>query len=283
MPAKKKRKTVRKPSQKVDHDLEKGAEQFAEEMGKMGERFGSHSERKGKDMESWSHRTFGVVGPLLSSVFGVIVLALFLWVLNMINIPLGVGLLQNIHAFLAVHIGWFFLLFIFFSYTSYMSKASPYVYRPLSPIVSAAGITVAVWVMASAVRVVNISIGSGTLTSISAFLEGSLGVIFYALIIIGYLILIFSGAVKTHKRHVKEIPEEKPKKAVKAPYVHRLYRSGNDRILGGVCGGIAEYLGIDPVIIRLLWVIASLAWGSGILLYIILWIIMPRNPKHEWQ
>lgn len=281
MPAKKKKKVTRKPSPKVEHDFEKGVEQFAEEMGELGERFGSHCERKGKDMESWSHRTFGLVDPLLSSVLGVILLAVFLWVLNLINIPLGVGLLQNIHAFLAVHIGWFFLLFIFFSYTSYMSKASPHVYRSLSPIFSAAGITVAVWIIASAVKVVNISIGSKTLTSISAFLEGSLGVIFYVLILIGYLILI-SGAVKMRKQHVKEIPEEKPKKAVKAPGVHRLYRSGNDRILGGVCGGIAEYLGIDPVIIRILWAIGSLAWGLGVLLYIIFWIIMPRNPKHEW-
>jgi len=63
----------------------------------------------------------------------------------------------------------------------------------------------------------------------------------------------------------------------------RLYRSGKNKILGGVCGGIAEYFGVDPVLIRLLWVIITLAWGSGILLYIIAWIIMPRNPKHKWK
>jgi len=283
MPAKKKRKVTRRPSHKVDHDLGKGVEQFAEEVGKLGEKFGSHYEKKGKEMEGWSHQTLGVVGPLISSVLGVILLAVLLWVLNMINIPLGVGLLHNIHAFLAVHIGWFFLLFIFFSYTSYMSKLSPHVYRPLSPIVSAAGITVAVWIIASAVKVVNISMGSVTLAGVSAFLEGSIGTVFCILILIGYLILIFGGAVKIHKRHANELPEEKPKKAVKAPGVHRLYRSGNDRILGGVCAGIAEYIGIDPVIIRLLWIIASLAWGSGILFYIIMWIIMPRNPNHKWD
>jgi len=63
----------------------------------------------------------------------------------------------------------------------------------------------------------------------------------------------------------------------------RLYRSEKNKILGGVCGGIAEYFGVDPVLIRLLWVIITLAWGSGILLYIIAWIIMPRNPKHKWK
>jgi len=65
--------------------------------------------------------------------------------------------------------------------------------------------------------------------------------------------------------------------------IRRIYRSGEERILGGVCGGIAEYLNVDPVLIRLLWVMGSLAWGAGIFLYIIAWIIIPRNPKHKWE
>ena len=64
--------------------------------------------------------------------------------------------------------------------------------------------------------------------------------------------------------------------------IQRLYRSGTDRIIGGVCGGIGEYLGWDPVVVRLLWVIGTLAWLAGLLLYIIAWIIIPRNPKHKW-
>ena len=63
----------------------------------------------------------------------------------------------------------------------------------------------------------------------------------------------------------------------------RLFRSGKDRILGGVCGGIGEYFGVDPVLVRLLWVLFSIAYGSGILAYIIAWIIIPRNPKQNWD
>ncbi|VVB60165.1 PspC domain protein [uncultured archaeon] len=64
--------------------------------------------------------------------------------------------------------------------------------------------------------------------------------------------------------------------------VKRLYRSGKDRILGGVCGGIAEYFNVDPTLIRLLWVLFTLAsFGTGILLYIIAWIIVPRNPRDK--
>jgi len=57
----------------------------------------------------------------------------------------------------------------------------------------------------------------------------------------------------------------------------RLYRSNKNKVIAGVCGGIGEYLGIDPVIIRLLWVVFALAYGSGILAYLIAWLIIPRK------
>ena len=68
---------------------------------------------------------------------------------------------------------------------------------------------------------------------------------------------------------------KRAKKAASGP--RRLYRSGRDKILGGVCGGIGEYLGVDPVIIRLLWIVATFAWGTGVLAYIIAWIIIPEE------
>jgi phage shock protein C len=70
---------------------------------------------------------------------------------------------------------------------------------------------------------------------------------------------------------------------MKMSKVKRLYRSGRDRILGGVCGGLGDYFNVDPVIIRLLWVLFSFIYGVGLLAYLIAWIIIPRNPKHEWS
>lgn len=64
--------------------------------------------------------------------------------------------------------------------------------------------------------------------------------------------------------------------------VKRLYRSGKDRILGGVCGGLSEHFNVDPTIVRLLWVLFILAYGVGLLFYLIAWFIIPRNPKHKW-
>jgi phage shock protein C len=58
----------------------------------------------------------------------------------------------------------------------------------------------------------------------------------------------------------------------------RLYRSRNDRTLAGVCAGIAEYFGWDPTLVRLAWVLLTLLGGSGILLYLIMWLVVPETP-----
>ncbi|MCX7798619.1 MAG: PspC domain-containing protein [Melioribacter sp.] len=58
----------------------------------------------------------------------------------------------------------------------------------------------------------------------------------------------------------------------------KLYRSRKFRILGGVAGGLAEYLGLDPILMRIIFVLITLINGIGVLLYIILWIIVPEEP-----
>ncbi len=57
--------------------------------------------------------------------------------------------------------------------------------------------------------------------------------------------------------------------------VKRLVRSERNKVVGGVCGGLGEYLDIDPTIIRLVFVVFTLAGGSGVLVYLILWLVMP--------
>ncbi|MCB0505837.1 MAG: PspC domain-containing protein [Cyclobacteriaceae bacterium] len=59
----------------------------------------------------------------------------------------------------------------------------------------------------------------------------------------------------------------------------KLERTSDDKIIAGVCGGIAKYLGWDPAIVRLLYVLVSIfsAAFPGVLVYIILWIVMPEE------
>ena len=59
-----------------------------------------------------------------------------------------------------------------------------------------------------------------------------------------------------------------------------LYKSKNNRMVDGVCGGIAEYFDIDPTPVRLGWVMFCALGGSGILAYIIAAVVIPRRPEY---
>jgi phage shock protein PspC (stress-responsive transcriptional regulator) len=58
----------------------------------------------------------------------------------------------------------------------------------------------------------------------------------------------------------------------------RLYRSTTSKVFGGVAGGIAEYFNMDPVIIRVIFVLAAIFGGGGVLIYLVLWIAVPERP-----
>jgi len=58
----------------------------------------------------------------------------------------------------------------------------------------------------------------------------------------------------------------------------KLYRSRVDRKIGGVCGGLGEYFGIDPTLVRLLFVLGVLFVGGALLAYLILLIVIPEEP-----
>ncbi|MGB9634127.1 MAG: PspC domain-containing protein [Chloroflexaceae bacterium] len=59
----------------------------------------------------------------------------------------------------------------------------------------------------------------------------------------------------------------------------RLRRSATESMVAGVCGGLAEYFNIDPVIVRLIFVVVTLTSGLGLPAYLILWVVMPRAPS----
>jgi phage shock protein C len=63
------------------------------------------------------------------------------------------------------------------------------------------------------------------------------------------------------------------------PESRKLYRSRNNRMIVGVCAGLADFFGIDPTVIRLLFVVgALLGFGSFILIYIVMFIVVPEEP-----
>ncbi len=58
----------------------------------------------------------------------------------------------------------------------------------------------------------------------------------------------------------------------------KLYKSNANKVIDGVCGGIGEYFNIDPTLVRLAWVVFCALGGSGLLAYIIMALIIPRQP-----
>ncbi len=58
---------------------------------------------------------------------------------------------------------------------------------------------------------------------------------------------------------------------------NRLYRIVNGRVIGGVAGGLAEFFGIDPTIIRIIFILLTIMGGGGLLIYIVLWIVVPQR------
>ena len=63
----------------------------------------------------------------------------------------------------------------------------------------------------------------------------------------------------------------------KHPY-KRLWRSRDDRRIAGVCGGIGEYFGVDPVWIRVLFIVFFLAGGAAFIAYLVMWLVVPLKP-----
>lgn len=63
----------------------------------------------------------------------------------------------------------------------------------------------------------------------------------------------------------------------------RLYRSTTDRVIGGVASGLASYFKLDPLLVRLLFVIFAIVGGGAVLIYIILWIVTPDAPGENNQ
>lgn len=63
----------------------------------------------------------------------------------------------------------------------------------------------------------------------------------------------------------------------------KLYRSDKERMLAGICGGLAEYFGVDPTWIRLFFVLFALLGGVAILVYLVMWVIVPLAPGTDDQ
>ncbi len=277
-------------NKEIEKTVEEKAEDFGEEMEKIGERIGRRIEQK-IDKKSFSQRVFGTLLPLLQSILGLIIIGIAVLAIDALNSHLGSGFLLSLSLFLTNNLGILFIILLIFSYVSYFQKNFRHLHRVFSPVFAAFAITVFFWIIASILGMVRISVGRFSFASISNIIMNNLWNIFIFFMIILYLIVMVKMNMNTpnkpkkeaRKKDEKKEETEKTEKKENQEEIKRLYRSSKEKILGGVAGGMSEYLKVDPVLLRLLWVaLILLSGGFGLILYIICWIIIPRNPEHEW-
>lgn len=270
---------------KAGKTIGQGMKNFGEEVGDIGKRVGKEIEKTSKEIESWYDRTFGIFWPFIVSLVGIVILWLVIEIMRIMSDENPVfGKLSD---FLLAYLWLFFGLMLFFSYTAYTSrKYKPF--RWVSPIISAIGIVIIIWIVMEIFKILDF-LGIPFFETSALMIERILPLIFVLVLVVGYLVLMLTVTVKqTLQSYEERVAQDdsKPSESSSAESgeYRRLYRSGKNRILGGVCGGIAEYFKIDPVLIRMLWIIiVFFPPGLGILLYFIFWIVVPRNPNHSWH
>ncbi len=175
-------------------EMDRRGKEFAEEEERFGERFGRRFEYGAREWErrEWWFRTFGVIGPLIGSIFGIVCLAIGILFLNLVNLVLGSIFISAISGFLLANLGLFFLIFLFFGYSDYLHKLYPREYWLISPIITGAGVVIALWIIAWILNLINISLGSSTVASIVNFLYINLLGIFIIIVILGYVFAIIA-------------------------------------------------------------------------------------------
>ncbi len=289
MPKKKARKTKQTQTVSPREKLKEQAKQFGKEAEALGKQMGVKGEEFGKRVRERTdgccgRGAFGVVGLVFSIILGIVGLAISIWALNFLAQRTENSILYELHDFLLSNLGIFILIFLVSSALTYFSRCCRTGRMLVSPISAAFGITVFLWI-ASSIILINSGVMNSAIISAADYAKSHLLGLFWFFLIISYFFLfiqlIFEG-ISGVNRNIDNWSSLAMKEHRDSTAPNRLYRSGKDRILGGVCGGLAEYLGVDPVLIRLIWAVAVFFFGTGVLLYIICWIIIPRNPNHPW-
>lgn len=90
-----------------------------------------------------------------------------------------------------------------------------------------------------------------------------------------------TASAKTEQQNDNSQSASSQQSSTNAGHSKRLFRTENDKVVGGVCGGLANYFGLDPVVVRIIFVVVALAFGTGILAYLILWLAVPSSASVE--
>jgi phage shock protein C len=227
-------------------------------------------------------RSFKGVGPLLKALIGFSIILLVVEVLKAFsNDSTFAGRFGN---FLTDNLLLIFLILLLTAYSGYSSRRYKREYSIISPLIAATIITFMLWVVANLMDLLASSHNVDQLEIMSDLLFSILYIIFLLVLLIGYIGVIMRADRPQPPRSVPLSQPGPPFNAEPQPsqaYAQspRMGRSSRDKVLLGVCGGMAEYFHTDPFLIRVLWVIGILlSFGVFVLAYLILAVVLPKNP-----
>lgn len=263
--------------------FEQNMDHFGAEIEQIGKKIERKFEKTGQNIENWYERTFGFFGPLLSALIAFIIFFIIITIFSYLGNQYQ--WMEQVSLFLQPFLLLFLLIFLLSSYSQYFSKKiKPF--RYVSPVVGAVIFIVWFWVAIQILQIIAEELNLGFIQTFTNLFEMLIIPLAVLILLLGYVGILTSTSFNSktkedHGQSPKEYPAEQNNQ--KQDSYKRLYRSGNERILGGVLGGIAEYFKVDPVIIRIIYVLLLFAsFGFMVLAYIVAWIIIPRNPQHYW-
>jgi phage shock protein C len=271
-------------------DINKNIKHFEEEIDRFGKKLADIFDDAGENIGTWYDRAFGPFGPVLISIFSSIILLIILQLLIFFGEQRP--WLIEIQLFLEPILILFIIVFLISTYSQYLTKKiKPF--RFVSPIISVLIFIFWFWVALNIIAIIGAEFEVSILITFKNLFELLLIPIALIILIVGYANIISNAQKPVSNQQIKKksqsesvntTQDQVQKHDITQEEYKRLYRSGKDQIVGGVLGGIAEYLNIDPTLIRVLFVIILIAsFGTMVLAYLIGWIIIPRNPNHQWK
>ncbi|KAF5064818.1 PspC domain protein [anaerobic digester metagenome] len=224
-------------------------------------------------------RTFRGGGPLLKTFLGLIFVLLVMEIFDALSAESAFA--GEFSGFLGDTLVLFFLVFLLAFFFGYYTRKYPRETAMVSPLVTAIVVTFVLWVVSNVFRLLGETRPDDFLTAMGEMVGSVLYIIFLLIILLGYIGVIMKAGRFGNPVPPANVPPIPPSAPPQAPYVpgKRMGRSNRDKIIFGVCGGMAEYLDTDPFLVRVLWVVGTLLTsGVLILAYLILALIMPKYP-----
>jgi phage shock protein PspC (stress-responsive transcriptional regulator) len=249
--------------------------EWGAEVEEAGERLEKNVDRRFTEKSTDFDKAFGMFGPLVKTVICFIVLVIIAEVLLFVG--RSDHLTDDLGIFMIDYLPIFFLMFAIFSYSAYINRNRPKGYQYFRPVVAAIGMAFSLWVTFSILTIIGDNYDVEILSWMADLTWIVLPLVFILMLLVGY------AEVVTEQRKQRPSSSTGMSGATQLfssqPNQRRLYRSRNDRVLGGVCAGLAEHFNVDPLVMRVIWILLLCAsFGVFLLIYVLMWIIVPNGP-----